>query len=347
MSVISGVKHGIGAQTIAPGVVLTSLIAAQSFVLHRVAGLSIFTPMILAIVMGMIFQNFVGNTARTAPGIAICSKHVLRVGVALLGLQIGVRDVIAVGASGVLVLAATVLVTFAFTISVGKLLGLDRGLVVLIAAGTSVCGASAVVATNAVTRRPTEDVAYAVACVTIFGAASMFAYPMLANVVGLGEHAYGLWVGASVHEVAQVVAAGFQYSQGAGEFAVISKLTRVLMLAPMILVLGYAREERDAPTDASAGHRKVLSVPWFVLGFVALMLLNSFVALPETFKAQIAMVASVMLVMAMAAMGLETTASKLASKGIRPMLLGACAWGFISLFSLGLIGLVARVAAAH
>ncbi len=133
------------------------------------------------------------------------------------------------------------LATFAFTIWTGKWLGVAPKLAQLIAAGTSICGASAVIATNTVTSADDEDVAYSVACVTVFGSVAMFSYPLLRGLVHLDPQSFGLWAGASIHEIAQVVAAAFQDGQKAGEFGTIAKLSRVMLLAPMVIAIGDDR----------------------------------------------------------------------------------------------------------
>src|SRR5690606_19143770 len=143
-------------------------------------------------------------------------------------------------------------------------LGVDRKLSELIAAGTSICGASAVIATNTVTKAPDEDVAYAVACVTIFGSIAMFTYPLLPGLLGLDPQAFGLWAGASIHEIAQVVAAAFQGGEQAGQFGTIAKLSRVMFLAPMVIGLGIL-SVRSAADDAAKGRSNV-AIPWFVIG---------------------------------------------------------------------------------
>jgi uncharacterized integral membrane protein (TIGR00698 family) len=245
-------------------------------------------------------------------------------------------QVMEVGASGVAIIATTLFATFAFTVWLGRLLGVDRRLAELIAAGTSICGASAVIATNTVTRAHDEDVAYAVACVTIFGSVAMFAYPLLPGLFGLDPHAFGLWAGSSIHEIAQVVAAAYQDGPLAGDFATIAKLSRVMMLAPVVIALGLAASRRTR----GSGHGKASApMPWFVFGFIALVGLNSAVTIPADVKAWIAMLTTFLLSMALAAMGLETDVRKLKAKGLRPLVLGTAAFLFISGFSLMLVKL--------
>ena len=223
----------------------------------------------------------------------------------------------------------------------GELLGVNRKLAQLIAAGTSICGASAVIATNTVTNAPDEDVAYAVACVTVFGSVAMFVYPFFPELLHLDPHAFGLWTGASIHEIAQVVAAAFQDGQKAGEFGTIAKLSRVMLLAPMVIALGLmatrAAKKNDPAADAASARPPM---PWFVLGFVALVGINSVVSIPAGAKVWIVAVTTFLLSIALAAMGLETDIRKLTAKGFRPALLGAFAFLFIACFSLVLIKLI-------
>jgi uncharacterized integral membrane protein (TIGR00698 family) len=164
----------------------------------------------------------------------------------------------------------------------------------------------------------------------------MFAYPLLPGLLHLDPRAFGLWSGASIHEIAQVVAAAFQDGRAAGEFGTIAKLTRVMMLAPVILTLGLIAERRTARAGLQQGKSKV-PMPWFVLGFVALVGVNSVVTIPAPDKAAIVTATSFLLSMALAAMGLETDIRKLRAKGLRPLLLGAAAFAFIAGFSLILV----------
>jgi len=322
-----------------PGLMLTAAIAGAAFGLRQAPGLSILSPMILAIALGIGLKNIVGTPSAAKTGITFALRRVLRFAIILLGLQLTVEQTMAVGAMGLGAIALTVVATFLFTTWFGRVLGVERKLSQLIAAGTSICGASAVIATNTVTGAKDEDVAYAVACVTIFGSIAMFTYPLLPGLLHLDAHAYGLWTGASIHEIAQVVAAAFQGGQDAGEFGTVSKLTRVALLAPTVIVLGLAAAQR-ARRDGTASNQAKAPMPWFVLGFLALMVVNSLVAIPADVKAAIILATTFLLSMALAAMGLETDLAKLRAEGIRPLLLGFAAFLFIAIFSLGLVKMI-------
>lgn len=318
------------------GLGLTAAIALAAFGLRTVPGVSTFSPMILAILIGIAFHNVIGTPVRAKPGVTFALRRVLRAAIVLLGLQLTAEQVREVGATGIALIGLTLVATFMFTKWLGGLLGVDRKLAELIGAGTSICGASAVIATNTVTNAPDEDVAYAVACVTVFGSIAMFVYPLLPGVLHLSAHAYGLWAGASIHEIAQVVAAAFQDGKAAGDFGTIAKLSRVMMLAPVVITLGLMARERARKSGHGQRTAKA-PMPWFVLGFVALVGINSVIIVPTHAKTMIAGVTTFLLSMALAAMGLETDIRKLRAKGLRPLLLGFAAFAFIAGFSLMLV----------
>jgi uncharacterized integral membrane protein (TIGR00698 family) len=326
-----------------PGLFLTSTIASAAFELRNLAGIAALSPLIIAIILGTTLRNTVGTAARFKPGVAFSMRRVLRFAIILLGLQLSVSQVVAVGIVGMAVIVSTLVATFAFTLWLGQRLGIDRKLAQLIAAGTSICGASAVIATNTVTHGSDEDVAYAIASVTVFGSASILLYPFLAGILQLTPHAFGLWAGASIHEIAQVVAAAFQNGTEAGNFGTIAKLSRVMLLAPLIVVLGYldAKDQPTAGTGPGEGRtRQSIPKPWFVAGFVAVMLFNSLDLIPQTDKAYLVQATTFLLTVALAAMGLETDIGKLRVKGWKPLLVGAGSWFFISTFSFCLIELI-------
>ena len=264
------------AAAVLPGLSLAGAIAVAALVTHHISGMATFSPMILAIVIGMAFHNIVGTPSFAKPGIAFIQRRLLRFAVILLGFQLTLTVIAEVGARGLLIVAITVIATFTFTVWMGRNLGVDRKLSQLIAAGTSI-GASAILATNTITDAPDEDVAYAIACITFFGSIAMFAYPPLQSLLRLDSQTYGLWSGASIHEVAQVAAASFQVSKRAGEVGMMVKLARVMLLAPMVFALSIrARLSANCAPTGSAPP----SLPWFVLGFIALVSLNSMVTIP-------------------------------------------------------------------
>ena len=323
-----------------PGLLLTAGVAGLAFALRSIPGVAILSPMILATLIGMAMHNIFGTPAWARPGVTFSMKRVLRLGIILLGLQLMASQVAQVGLVGVGVIAATLAATFVFTKWLGRLIGVDRKVAELIAAGTSICGASAIIATNTVTRGSDEDAAYAVACVTVFGSLSMFLYPLLPGLLHLSPAAFGLWSGASIHEIAQVVAAAFQDGAHAGEIGTVAKLTRVMMLAPVVITLGVVAVRRIAHAG-SRSSSATPPMPWFVLGFIVMVVFNSIVTIPPAPKAWIALGTTFLLSMALAAMGIETDLRRLKAEGLKPLLLAAAAWIFISIFALVLVKMTA------
>jgi tetratricopeptide (TPR) repeat protein len=205
------------ASRLAPGLLLTAGIVVAAFTLRQVPALSMFSPLILAVVLGVGLRNALGLPAAALPGMQFALRRLLRLGIVTLGLQLTLSQIAEVGLTGVAIIVTGLCATFGFTTLAGRALGVPANLTRLIATGTSVCGASAVLAAHAIGGKSDEDVAYAIACVTLFGNAAMLVFPLLGQ--GLDPRAYGLWTGASIHEVAQVVAAGAQHGPDAAAFA--------------------------------------------------------------------------------------------------------------------------------
>ncbi len=317
-----------------PGLMLTAGIAAIAMLFRWLTGIQTLSPLILSIVIGMLIGNIYRPRGIVMPGIGLSLKRLLRIGIILLGLQITLPQLLSLGFPGLFVVTATLATTFAAIMVVGRILGIDRRLTGLLAAGTSVCGASAVIAANAAVRGRDEDVAYAVACVTIFGSFSMLLFPLLVAPLHLDAVAYGLWSGATIHEVAQVVAATFQSGDAAGQYGTIAKLARVMLLAPLVLTLAMTLyRQKDAGPSAAA------AFPWFVVGFIAMVVLNSVVSIPAPILANTSVAGTFLLSCGLAAMGLQTHMRQLVAAGLRPLALGAFGWLFISAFGYAMLRL--------
>ena len=301
--------------------------------LHSLPGLSVLSVLILAILLGILVRNTIGIPPACQPGIRFSLRYLLRLAIVLLGLRLSMVELMAIGPIGLAIIVAASASTFGFTCWLGARLGIRPKLVQLIAAGTSICGASAVVATNAVVNSSEEDLTYAVAMVTGFGTLAMLLYPVLPGLLQLNPEAFGMWCGASIHEVAQVLAAAFQYGPVSGEFATVAKLSRVLMLVPLVLLLGW----RSTTGAAGAGQRRSLPIPWFIVLFALLVLTNSLGIIPLGLKTVLLHANQLFLAMAMAAMGLETNLHILRQAGMKPIYLAAAAWLFLAVVSFGLI----------
>jgi uncharacterized integral membrane protein (TIGR00698 family) len=326
-----------GILALLPGIILTAVIAGLAVALRQLPVISVLSPLILAIVIGAAIRNTCGMPFASQAGVTFSGRRLLRVAIVLLGLQLSFTQVLEVGFRGLLALAVIVLGTVLFSRWCGRRLGVSPQLSDLIAAGTAICGASAVLAMNTVTAASDEDAAYAVASVTIFGTIAMFAYPTLFHLLSMSDSTYGFWVGASVHEVAQVVAAAFQVDEAAGKFATIVKLTRVMMLAPVVLGIGALAFK---PTSSPEEERRMPPLPWFVVGFACAVGVNSVVTITPSVRVWLIIATTWLLTMALGGLGLEIHAGKLKAQGLRPLLLGFISTLFIAVLSYALTKLV-------
>lgn len=327
----------------APGLALTLVLALAAAWLAQqpwVArwGLSALT---LAIVGGIVLGNTVYPALQTRCGMGVdyAKQRLLRLGIILFGLRITLQQMGQVGWSGVLIDVVMLTSTFGLAVWLGRWLRIDGQTAILIGAGSSICGAAAVLATEPVIQARGDKVAVAVATVVVFGTLGMFGYPLLhpwLASLDVSDAAYGVYVGATVHEVAQVVGAGRAVSETAADHAVITKMIRVMLLAPFLLALSWAVARRGvrvgaraptaAPAAASTTHasaRSRITIPWFALGFVLVALLNSLPLLPSAPKSALLALDNLLLAMAMGALGLSTHASAIRRAGSRPLALAA------------------------
>ncbi len=297
----------------------------------RLSGSTLASPMVLSLILGTGVRTAVGVSASAVPGVKAASRTFIRMGIVVLGLQLSIAQLTRLGYVSVVIVVGTLLATFFWTLWLGACLRVDARLARLIAAGTSICGASAVVAANTVAGATEEDVAYAVATVSFFGTIAVFAYPVVAHVLPLTTEAYGLWAGASIHEVGQVAAAA-QARTGATEIATIAKLSRVALLAPMVLLLGAMSARHEVGSVAAK-----VEFPWFLLGFLALICVSSAGLVSAAYTAESGKVAVVLLTLGLAALGLDVDLRRLRLRGWRPLLLAAAAFVFIAGTSLSSI----------
>lgn len=293
------------------------------------AGFSIFThlgisPLIIGILIGMIYGNTLRGEfpAQWMPGVLFSSRTLLRLGIVLYGFQITLQDVLAVGPAGMGVSISIVVSTFIAGSWIGvKWLKLDLHTAMLTSVGTAVCGAAAVLATEPLLRSEPHKSAIAVSTVVLFGTLCMFAYPLLyaAGVFGLSPGDFGIYIGGTIHEVAHAVAAGNGVSAEAANTAVIVKMIRVMMIAPLLILLSLWLGKQDG--DTAEGGRRVISVPWFALAFIGVVLIHSLNAVPEWIVAFGNETGQFLLAMAMCALGMESNLSKFKGVGMAPVYL--------------------------
>lgn len=311
-----------------PGLILVLAIALAGIGLSnlpwaKTTGLSALT---LAIVLGIALGNtaFPAVAPRTGTGVDYAKGMLLRAGIVLYGFRVTFQDVMGVGLAGVVIDVIVVAGVFCAATWIGtRVLKLDRDTSMLIGAGSAICGAAAVLAAEPVIRAPAHKVSVAVATVVVFGTLGMFLYPWMYPYLGLDAHAYGVYAGSTIHEVAQVVVAGRAVSEQAGAAAVIEKMLRVMLLAPLLLVLGawLRRGRKGAARDATP-----LTIPWFAILFVVVAGFNSLHLLSKPVVDALLMLDTLLLAMAMAALGLRTHWGSIKQAGAKPLLLAWILW---------------------
>ncbi|MFC4605150.1 YeiH family protein [Rhodococcus kronopolitis] len=295
------------------------------------------SPLLIAIVLGALAANLVHLPERVRPGLTFSAKKLLRVGIALLGLQLMFSDILGLGGGVIVMVVAIVGLGIAGTMFVGRLLGLSWTQRVLIACGFSICGAAAVAAVDGVVDAEEEEVLTAVALVVVFGTLMIPAIPLLATLLGLDESAAGMWAGGSIHEVAQVIAAGGAIGGGALAVAATVKLARVLMLAPVMAVLSMRQRSRSAGGPAVDAKHPPL-VPLFVLAFLVCAGLRSTGLLPEALLDGAKFTQTALLTAAMFALGAGVHVATIRKVGARPFVLAAVSTVWVT--SIALVGVL-------
>jgi len=322
------------ARQLAPGLVLCFGIAAIAILLRNLTGIAALNPVVAALVLGVAAGAVAGRPAALRPGIAYAVRPVLRAAIVLLGLQVTLGMLWALGPGALALAVLVVAATLPATMWMGARLGVDPALTQLIGTGTAICGASAIVAANQVVRGRDEDVTYALAVITLCGTVALVLFPYLAELMGLSARVYGLWAGAAIHEVVQAVGAAAAGGAEASQSGTVMKLARVFLLAPAVLALGWwvARRARRAAGPVKA------PLPWFAFGFLALVALGSTGLVPGLAVEVSRFLVPLMLAASVAALGLQTDLRALRARGGAPLLLGVASTAFIA--GLALLGVL-------
>ncbi|WP_220491032.1 putative sulfate exporter family transporter [Tessaracoccus sp. MC1627] len=326
-------------RAVAPGLAACLAVAVASVAVNMVVPIA--SPLLVAILAGVAWRTARGTSASWAPGVGLAGRQLLRVGIVLLGLQVSLLTVAALGPATLTLVAAAVGVTFAATAWLGRRLGLGAEQSLLVAAGFSICGAAAIAAAEGVTDADEEEVARAVALVVVFGTGMIVALPVLVALLGMTPTSAGLWIGASTHEVAQVVAAAGLVGDEALGVAVTVKLARVALLAPVMAVLAGLERRRIQRLHGVEGKAVRLPpvVPLFVVGFLVAMAARTTGLVPEPLLTALGHLQQLLLAAAMFALGLGVDLRALATAGREPLRLGAVATLLIT--GIGLAGAVA------
>jgi uncharacterized integral membrane protein (TIGR00698 family) len=312
-----------------PGALLcfvVAIVASIGGALVPIVGAPVF-----AILLGLGIASVRPLPAIFAPGVAFVAKAVLQWSIVLLGAHLSLGQLARGGLESLPVMLGTLAIVFVLAYLVGHALGIDRDLRRLLAIGTGICGGSAIAALASVIDVDRSDVAYALGTIFAFNVVAVLAFPALGHAMGLSQHGFGLWAGTAINDTSSVVAAAFAYGPDAGAHAAIVKLTRTLLIVPIVAFYAW---RRIAAGGTAVAWKDVF--PWFIVWFVAAAAASTFGLIPAAWQDPIQRTALFAIVVALAGVGLSSDLERIRSAGLRPLALGAILWAAIALSSLAI-----------
>lgn len=316
-----------------PGFGVALAIAAIAKWLESLLPIHLIGASVIALFIGMIINHFAKPSPGIAVGLKFTSKKVLKFAIILLGASLSIGTILNVGRMSLMVMCFTLLTCFGGGYFIGKALGLNWKLSNLISAGTGICGGSAIAAIAPVIDAEDSDIAYAMSATFLFDMAMIVLFPIMGRAMGLSDMAYGLWAGTAVNDTSSVVAAGYAYSEAAGDFATMVKLTRTLAIIPTVVTFALVEVRLKKKAALAAGSLEGQDAvkanlnftklfPWFILGFVALAIVNSLGVIPPAVAAGAKSLSKFLMIAALAAIGLNTSFKDMKKSGIAPMVHG-------------------------
>lgn len=324
-----------------PGVAITLCIAIAARYLSRYTGA--IPDVVIALFAGIAIRNTIALPPIAQVGVSFTLRYILRTAIILLGAGLSLAAILKTGASTLILVLVCCSVAMVLGVVLARVFGLPGLLGTLIGAGTAICGGTAILAIAPLVRAKDEEVAYAITTIFTFNIIALLLYPPLGHALALSATAFGSWTGTAVNDTSVVVATGYVYSPAAGAVATIVKLTRTVLLVPLAITVGliyaarYAREDGDTAEKTTTLQRALKTVPWFVLGFVAMAGLNSLGLFPPVFDRALTLTASFLIVMVLGAVGLNVNLKKIVKMGFKPMLVGLALASVMAVFSLSLI----------
>lgn len=309
-----------------PGFSVAILIALLANFLESLLPIHLIGSSVIALFIGMILNNYI-KTDILKPGLKFTSKKVLKFAIILLGCSLSIGMVLQVGQFSLIVMIFTLFTCFGVGFFVGKLLGLNWKLSNLISAGTGICGGSAIAAIAPVIEADDSDIAYAMSSTFIFDMVMILLFPVMGRMLNLSDQAFGLWAGTAVNDTSSVVAASYAYTETAGDIATMVKLTRTLSIIPVVIIFALINIKISNKTNKNSTSLKdkvsvVSIIPWFIVGFVGLTIINSFGIIPENISIFAKDLSKFLMVSALASIGLNTSFKDMKKSGVAPMLHG-------------------------
>ncbi|MBX4264544.1 YeiH family protein [Clostridium estertheticum] len=284
---------------------------------------------VFGIVLGIIINNTIGKPKVTLPGIMFTSKKILTWAIVVLGAGLSLTQVLKTGLSSFSVTIFTLAASFITAFAVGKLLGIPYKLKALIGVGTAICGGSAIAAISPIIEADDMEISYSISTIFLFNIIAVLIFPPLGHLLGFSDKAFGLWAGTAINDTSSVVAAGYAYSNAAGAYATIVKLTRTTMIIPISLIFAFVtayKKKKESKNNSKVNYSFRKIFPWFIIWFLVASLLNTLGIFKGDSLTYINTTGRFMIVTAMSAIGLNTDLKKMVSNGVRPILLGLIVW---------------------
>lgn len=313
--------------TYIPGFSIAILIALSARWIESLLPLPLIGASVIALFIGMLMNQIIKPNKIIEAGLKFTSKKILKFSIILLGASLSINTILNVGRFSLTVMFFTLLTCFGGGYFIGKWLGLDWKLSNLISAGTGICGGSAIAAIAPVIEAEDKDIAYAMSATFMFDIAMIVLFPIMGRMIGLSDMAYGLWAGTAVNDTSSVVAAGYAFSEAAGDFATMVKLTRTLAIIPTVVIFSlinnHVNTKKSDESSSSGSHVKFTSLfPWFIVAFVGMSLLNSFGFFSIAVSTGLKNISKFLMVSALAAIGMNTNLNDMKKSGINPMIHG-------------------------
>lgn len=314
-----------------PGIALSVLIAIIATFIESILTIHFIGAAVIAMFIGIILNTLFKKTTILSSGMKFTSKKLLKFAIILLGLSLNIKTVLNVGKMSLAVMVFTLLTCFGGGYFIGKALGLNWKLSNLISVGTGICGGSAIAAIAPTIDADDNDVAYAMSATFLFDMAMIVLFPIMGQMIGMSDQAFGIWAGTAVNDTSSVVATGYAFSEAAGDFATMVKLTRTLAIIPTVVTFAFIQlriKRKEAIANAQSSDElkanfKITKIfPWFILGFLAMAIIASIFSIPATVVAITKKSSKFLMVCALAAIGLNTSFSSMKKSGVRPMLHG-------------------------
>ena len=316
-------------KTYVPGFTLIAALVALAFEINHIQ--SAISPLALCVAFGFLVANLIQWPAIAAPATKLSSKTIMRIGVALLGAQVSVASLREIGLKGVITVVVVVTFTIFGILGLSRIFKMSGDLGLLIGVGFGVCGATAVAAIRPQTRATEEETSYAIALISLCGTLSIFLLPLIGHAIHLDTREFGSWAGAAVHDVGQVVATASVWGDGADKYAIVVKLSRVCLLAPIVLILSIRhRRWLTSQGKTETASAKIPLIPYFVLGFIAVATFHNLVDLNARLLADIVFTSKLMLGAGLVALGSGVRWKAIRAIGPRPMAMGMIAWVIVA-----------------